>query len=392
MRCGGPDDARLAGNMVRFPRPNEPDAEAVTVRGPSEVVSKIVAELSAFAGDMQSRIVYGVHVPQSAHAAIIGRGAAALRELQTRHNVRVIIPGWKEYDGAGPVVNADEVADAPQGEVIKIAGKREAAEACATELRSKSVAGSSSGGGAGGISRTVEVPRRHHAFIAQGGRFFRSLPRGTRISHGSVRPPQGGARRTGPPPPPPVATNGSSAPAARIDDDDVDLSEPDDLTFQLEPITSDEDDSSVPWIIESSSQENVDKVAEQVEAELAKASLKTHQAWITVPRSSSESAQSLPRCVAASLNQASSQCRGLLAAVALVSTGYAHTASTQRSSGAATRTSSTCLARSRASRPRTRPWSRFHAPACAKIPRLSHSKPLDHATDERNTSWNITRN
>lgn len=133
-RCGGPSELRALNNMVRFPRAGE-DSDIVTIRGPSAVATKIKAELEKISGSLKDRVVYGVVIPQAAHARIIGRGGAGVNELQKKHNVRIILSNWQEYKTAGDVVNADEVAGASDTELVKIVGSKSDCEAAAAEMK-----------------------------------------------------------------------------------------------------------------------------------------------------------------------------------------------------------------------------------------------------------------
>jgi predicted PilT family ATPase len=120
--------------MVRFPRAGD-DSDIVTVRAPSAIATKIKAELETVSKSVKDRVVYAVAIPQSSHARIIGRGGAAVNELQRKHNVRILFSNWQEYKGAGEPVNSDEVSDATETDVIKILGSQSAAEAAAAEIK-----------------------------------------------------------------------------------------------------------------------------------------------------------------------------------------------------------------------------------------------------------------
>lgn len=125
------------------------------------------------------------------------------------------------------------------------------------------------------------VPRKAHARIAQGGRFFRSLPSGTRVGHAGEKPPSASV-----PKPKRPSTNGAST--SRIDDDDAGQEEVGEkIDFQLVEIydgTSMADgDVEIPWVITASSQEDAERTAKDIEQALKSALSATHVAWITVP-------------------------------------------------------------------------------------------------------------
>ncbi|BGP08978.1 hypothetical protein JCM10049v2_004831 [Rhodotorula toruloides] len=290
-RCGGPTDARASGNTVRFPRQGDAK-DTVVITAPTSVANKIKAALESEVASLASRVVWGVVVPSANHATVIGRGAQALQELQRKHGVKVVMPGWKDYAEAGEPENQDELADATERDVVKVVGPKEAALAAATDLQA--VKGRSAGAASGsstpsGHSVEVLVPKKLHAQVAQGGRFFRSLPSGTRVSHRGVKPPSSTLKAKKPPVP---ASNGT-APAARIDDD-ADASngveEEAGIDFQLVSLHDEGDangadaDETIPWVVESRSAEDAEQVAEDIRKNLARAQQASHVGWVTIPR------------------------------------------------------------------------------------------------------------
>jgi predicted PilT family ATPase len=118
--------------MVRFPRDG---ADAVTVRGPSAVAERIRTEIEAQAAALRSRIVLAVVVPRSLHASIIGRGGSAVNEIQRKHGVKVLFPGWQEHSTSPEPVNSSELEGVEPEDVVKLLGPRPACEEVAQQLR-----------------------------------------------------------------------------------------------------------------------------------------------------------------------------------------------------------------------------------------------------------------
>lgn len=138
------------------------------------------------------------------------------------------------------------------------------------------------------FTQTVEVPRKHHGHVAQGGRFFRSLPKGTRVTHGDHKTPSSNPKA---PPPAPAAV--AATPSARIDDDG-DAPGQSEVTFSVVELAAGSvEDGEIPWIIESATPEDLDRVVKDIERTLRLASEATHLAYITVPKGLSTSS-SLP--------------------------------------------------------------------------------------------------
>ncbi|GAA5992281.1 hypothetical protein JCM10908_000405 [Rhodotorula pacifica] len=290
-RCGGPSDARASGNTVRFPRQGD-ERQIVTITAPSAVATKVKEALEAEVASLASRVTWGVVVPNQNHAAVIGKGAQSLRDLQRKHSVKVIMPGWDEYATSAAPENQDELAEADERDIVKVLGPKEAAIAAAADLQAVKGRGNASGTSTPAAhSVEVIVPKRLHAQVAQGGRFFRSLPSGTRVSHRGVKPPSSALKSRKPPAPP--AANGTPAFTGRIDDE-VDASngtgEETGLQFQLVPLidsadaTGEDADETIPWVIESRSQEDAEQVAEEIRRTLSKAQEASHVGWVTVPQ------------------------------------------------------------------------------------------------------------
>ncbi|GAA6060733.1 hypothetical protein JCM10212_003777 [Sporobolomyces blumeae] len=293
-RCGGPTDGRASGNMVRFPRQGDP-SNTVTITAPSAIASKIKAALDKEIEALASRVVWGVVVPQPNHAAVIGKGASALQELQRKHGVKVYMPGWNDYAQAGDVENGDEeeVAGAEEKDVVKVVGPKDSVLAAATDLKAvKGRGGQARGNGSGENGQSsadrhtvkVRVPKHLHATVAQGGRFFRSLPNGIRVSHEGVKPPSSTLKSKKPP-------VSSSNGASRIDDDQEDVGSSDSIKFQLVPLhdgaenaSADGEDDTIPWVVESRNEDDAEKVAEEIRKSLERAKEATHVGWVTVPR------------------------------------------------------------------------------------------------------------
>ena len=289
--------------MVRFPRQGD-SSNTVLIVAPSSIAHKIESELSKEISSLASRVVWGVVVPQPNHAAVIGKGAQNLQETQRKHGVKIYMPGWNDYAQAGEVENKSEdseVEQAQEKDLVKIVGPKESVLAAAKELQSiKGRASGTSTPTAGGPQSTnqhsvkVLVPKKFHAVVAQGGRFFRSLPNGTRVSHEGVKPPSSTLKAKKPP----VSTANGSSSAARIDKVEIDSpsnSTDGGIEFQLVPIHEengsngdDEEQDTIPWVIESRNEEDAQKVAEEIRKSLERAKEATHIGWVTVPRGMSE--------------------------------------------------------------------------------------------------------
>ena len=104
------------------------------IRGPSALATKIKAELEKQASSLRDRIVYGVIVPQSGHARLIGRGGAGVNELQRKHDVKIVLPNRKEARSSGDIINKDDLGEYAESDLIKLMGSKLACDAAAAEL------------------------------------------------------------------------------------------------------------------------------------------------------------------------------------------------------------------------------------------------------------------
>jgi predicted PilT family ATPase len=122
--------------MVRFPRLGDADgASVVSVRGPSSIAESIRAEIEAQAAILRSRTVLGVAIPRSLHASIIGRGGTAISEIQRKHGVKVLFPGWQEHSTSPDPVDSEELEGVEPEDVVKLLGPRPACEEVAKILK-----------------------------------------------------------------------------------------------------------------------------------------------------------------------------------------------------------------------------------------------------------------
>lgn len=120
---------------MRFPRAGEESTDTVVVRGPSALATKIKQELERQSASLRDRVAYGIVIPQSAHARIIGRGGAGVNELQRKHDVKVVFPGRSEAKNKNELVNKDDLGEHADSDLIQIHGSQSAVEAAAEEIK-----------------------------------------------------------------------------------------------------------------------------------------------------------------------------------------------------------------------------------------------------------------
>jgi transcription antitermination factor NusA-like protein len=262
----GDDQARLGAQLVQFPRRGDKNADpdTVIVRGPGDVARKVKDELAAAAAELADRVTVGTVVAPASQRGLMG----ALRELQSTHNVRILMPSFREFAAAKEEsVNSAETADAAEGSVVLLVGKRAACDAAARELAQRFTA----------HSEQVTISRAAHAKLAN-QQFFRSL-RATGVSADAPRVAPVAA------PAAEQAAPSAGAAAARIDlDDAVDLGAGDDddefgfTIVELPPVTGED----VTWTLTASSPETLAAGVARLRAEADETGAITHEGRLTV--------------------------------------------------------------------------------------------------------------
>jgi transcription antitermination factor NusA-like protein len=239
-RAGGDAESKSATQLIQFPRRGAEQTDEVSVRGPAQLAVKIKAELERIATELQNRIVIGVSVPVSQHRSLMGR----IRELQSVHsNARIVVPGWREYDGL-EISNANDVATAAPNSIVKIQGPREVCEALRMEI----------GESFASNSYQVDVPRAVAAKLAGG-----SIVRRLRTDFGvSVDAPKLADK---------AASNVSkpASGAARIDDEPGTVES---LPYEVNTIDLSSSSDTVSWGLSGRSSASVKDAAQELEAEI----------------------------------------------------------------------------------------------------------------------------
>ena len=258
VRAGGPEDSKSVAQLVSFPRRDDKDKDTVVVRGPAPLAAKIKAELEAVAQQAASRVVLGVSVPVAAHRQLIGRAGARQKELEAKHNIRVIFPGSRIYGSTPEPDNQAELASVAAETIVKVQGVEDACKAAMAEM-TESLASA---------SRTVQVPRAVHTKLATPN-FFRQL----RTDFGvSVDVPRNLPRTDS-------GTKPSSS--ARIDADETDA---DGLAFELEELSVD-GVPPVDWALSGKDEASLDKAEKKIKSAVEKAGDVSHEGKLWVPQS-----------------------------------------------------------------------------------------------------------
>lgn len=252
--AGGPEDARAAARMVKFP-PAGSDSSTIRIEGRQAIVDKIIAAIESHVQQKEGEVSETMEVPPEQHRLLIGRGGETRRSIESKFNVGVDIP---RQGTTGPARSMIKVTGSSEG-------VQQAQEYIFKLLKEQE-------------GETIQVPRKHHHAITEDGRIFRRLRDEHRVSvdHGGVDLPprpssaRGGKRRV----------NGTS-PMPLITDDAQDAH-----SWELLDGAETEDSSHgqghIPWILRGPPA-NIAKARQQIEAALQKAQTPSATGFLILP-------------------------------------------------------------------------------------------------------------
>ncbi|CAE6518050.1 unnamed protein product [Rhizoctonia solani] len=259
-KVGGPSDPKAQAGLIHFPRNGEPDDE-VTLRGEPALVKKLQKELEKIVAELRDRVVLGVDIPAQHHRILIGRGGQHLNELQDRHNVTVQFPGSRSYHQIGEPENADELAEVPPENVVKVSGSRSACEKAMKEMSDRSVPQEQ-------LTTTITVPLRYVHSISQQGTFFRSL-RQLGVQVDQSQQPSNAASTPRPPP---------SGGAARIDEEPIEEA----VQWQVTENHQDGEEGDAEWTLRGRDQAALDNAQKMIEEAIVQAQSASHVGFLTL--------------------------------------------------------------------------------------------------------------
>ncbi|CAE6430764.1 unnamed protein product [Rhizoctonia solani] len=259
-KVGGPSEPKAQAGLIHFPRNGEPDDE-VTLRGEPALVKKLQKELEKIVAELRDRVVLGVDIPAHHHRALIGRGGQHLNELQDRHNVTVQFPGSRSYYQIGEPENADELAEAPAENIVKVSGSRSACEKAMKEMSDRPAPQEQ-------VTTTVTVPLRYVHSISQQGTFFRTL-RQVGVQVDQSQQPSKAASTPRPPP---------SGGAGRIDEEPTE----EDVQWQVTENHQDGEEGDAEWTLRGRDQAALDKAQSMIEEAIAQAQAASHVGFLTL--------------------------------------------------------------------------------------------------------------
>lgn len=235
---------------VRFPRQGE-ESDELTVRGPADVVEKIVASIQNFVDERENQVAETVEVPVSQHRELIGPNGSIRKKLEEDFGVTLNVP--RQGNGDTGV----KIAGRPEN----VAKAKEHIQGLTNKPRGE----------------TIMVPRALHHTISRNGALFRELFRdGIRIDHNGHKPP--------------TKSNTTRGPRARTTNGDMPLitDQPGDGQMHSWDIVSNQDElngdaGEIPWVIiggKDASQDTVNKTKERIQSMLEKAAEPQHTGYL----------------------------------------------------------------------------------------------------------------
>ncbi|KAF8538636.1 hypothetical protein BDD12DRAFT_884670 [Trichophaea hybrida] len=169
VKAGGPDDRAALARLVRFPN-QVSDSNEIFVQGSTAIVDKIIESIERIVTDKENQVTEVISVPPEKHRKLIGREGSIRRELEGKFSVMLEIP--RQRPG--------QPQTSPDINIIGVPSAVEEAKAHILEMIKEPE------------SETLEIPRRLHHAIADGG-FFKQLQKEFKVTvdhNGLPRPPK----------------------------------------------------------------------------------------------------------------------------------------------------------------------------------------------------------
>lgn len=242
--AGGSDDRRALARTIQFPK-QDTDGNTIKVEGRSDVVQKIISRILELVAERDSQVTDVVDVPVDQHRTLIGRGGEAKRQLESKFTVSIDIP--RQGDGKTGV----KLSGRPEN----IAQAKAHIEALLKQQQGE----------------TIQVPRRAHHAVSNGGQFFRQLRNNHQVTvdHAGEPVPRkldGSTRQT-------------SGALPLITDDDETAS--DAHSWNVVKMSAGEE-GNIPWVLRGTP-ENVAKAKLLIEKALAQAKDNDATGYLVLP-------------------------------------------------------------------------------------------------------------
>ncbi|CAI2172244.1 14780_t:CDS:2 [Funneliformis geosporum] len=245
-------------SIVKFPRYGD-NSDEVILKGDKNLVEKVKIELERLVKEQSNLKVGMVQIPRTQYSILIGRNASQLRELQTRYNVEIQVPGSRSYhETPAAEILSDEIENSE--EAVKIIGKAENIEAAKADILSRMK-----------YTHTVNVPRKFHRAILTHVRKLRN-EFNVIVDHGEVSPEKIDSQ--------PKKLNGNVVSTKRIDDDNSQVK---DEELECEIVENEVVDGDIPWNLKGEKSQ-VEKAELCIKELLEEAVNVTHTGYITVPQ------------------------------------------------------------------------------------------------------------
>jgi polyribonucleotide nucleotidyltransferase len=218
------------------------------------MVNKIIAAIQAQVKQKADQVTEFVEVPTEKHRMLIGRGGETRRNIESKFNVSVDVP--------------KQGATGPSATQVKIAGLPSDVES--TKAHIKDLIKEQEG-------ETIQVPRKYHNTISDGGQFFRKMRNEHKVTvdHAGQQPPPraaGGPRGR---------ANGGATPLI-TDDPSSDAHSWELVDNSAGSYEGEDGDTPIPWILRGSP-ENVAKAKSVLEAALASAQKPSWSGYLVLP-------------------------------------------------------------------------------------------------------------
>ncbi len=205
----------------------------------------MIKQIDEFVGLRAGQVVEVVDVPQSKHRSLIGRGGDTRRQIEAQFSVVIDIPRQGEDRTDVKVTGLPENVSKAKEHIQSLIKEQHSA--------------------------TVQVPRRLHHTISNGGQFFRRLRNENQVTVDH-------AGQTVPPRPTSAAANSNGSLPLITDDEDAAAGA---HSWRVVEVSSAET-GDIPWVLHGTP-ENVEKAQKALEKAIAQSGQNTVTGYLTLP-------------------------------------------------------------------------------------------------------------
>ena len=254
VQAGGTEDRRELARLIQFPR-QESDGNTIKIEGPSDVVDKIIEQIQSRVSEWAGQVTEGLEVPTDKHRLLIGSGGRIRRDMETKFNVSIDVPRQGTDDKG-----------------VKFTGKPD--DVHKAKAHAESLVADQPG-------LTMAIPRVMHHAVSNNGTLFRKLRSDyhVKVDHAGQAIPAKPSAVT----PTSMRANGQGRSLPLITDDEDAAADAYLWDVVSAAVGEGGETGDIPWVIQGSSADNVERARKVIEAALAEARQSNATGYLMLP-------------------------------------------------------------------------------------------------------------